>query len=171
MLRRFKNLDFPGFTPSLRKTIVSAARLVYETDYKEVEEGDEVEIVEAPPKDNLKDNAMTGKYDIDQFWGEAEDEPKPKRSKPDIDQLSRYLAIPQELNRKEDILLWWQRHEHGYPAVAKMARQYLACPATSAAAERVFSKAGRFHDDFKKSTKEKTLEDVLMVAINYRGIN
>ena len=43
-----------------------------------------------------------------------------------------------------DLLAWWRdtAPKH-YPNVARMARQFLGCPATSAVVERLFSKAGR----------------------------
>ncbi len=47
-----------------------------------------------------------------------------------------------------------------------MARQFLAAPASSAAAERFFPAAGKMPDDLKKSTSEETLEDMLTVAKN-----
>ena len=54
-----------------------------------------------------------------------------------------------------------------FPNLSKMARQFLAAPASSAAAERLLSAAGKLHDDLKKSTSEDTLEDMLTVAKNY----
>ena len=39
----------------------------------------------------------------------------------------------------------------GLPTLAKMARQHLGRPASSAGVERMFSKAGRLHDDLKAS--------------------
>ena len=39
-------------------------------------------------------------------------------------------------------------------AVAKMAKQYLAAPASSAIVERVFSAAGKMHSDLRKSMKD-----------------
>ena len=47
-----------------------------------------------------------------------------------------------------------------------MARQFLACPATEAGVERLFSKAGKCHDGSKKSTKETTIQSILAAAIN-----
>ena len=38
-----------------------------------------------------------------------------------------------------DILKYWAAKQYQYPVVAKIARDYLAIPATSAASERVFS--------------------------------
>ena len=37
-----------------------------------------------------------------------------------------------------------------------MAKQYLACPASSAGVERVFSAAGRMHSDMRKSMSNKS---------------
>jgi hypothetical protein len=48
-----------------------------------------------------------------------------------------------------------------------MARQFLACPASSAGPKRLLSKAGKMHDDQKKSINENTLEYQLAIAINY----
>jgi 2-oxo-4-hydroxy-4-carboxy--5-ureidoimidazoline (OHCU) decarboxylase len=48
-----------------------------------------------------------------------------------------------------------------------MARQFLSAPASSACAERLFSSAGKMHDDLKKSTNEATLESQLIVNRNY----
>ena len=39
-------------------------------------------------------------------------------------------------------LEWWRTNELKYPHIAKMAKFYLAVPATSVASERVFSTAG-----------------------------
>ena len=37
---------------------------------------------------------------------------------------------------------WWKDHQGEFPNVAVMARQYLGCPASSAAVERLFSQVG-----------------------------
>ena len=43
-----------------------------------------------------------------------------------------------------DILQWWAAREATFPAVSKMARQYLGAPVSSAAAERLlFSGVGQ----------------------------
>ena len=47
-----------------------------------------------------------------------------------------------------------------------MAKQYLASPFSSAGVERVFSAAGKMHDDLRKSEKDSTLEASLFAAIN-----
>ena len=46
------------------------------------------------------------------------------------------------------------------------ACKYLSMPASSAGVERVFSAAGRMHDDLRKSAKDNTLEHSLFAAFN-----
>ena len=46
-----------------------------------------------------------------------------------------------------------------------MAKQYLAAPASTAGVERVFSAAGRMHNDLRKSMKD-TLEHSLFARFN-----
>ena len=55
----------------------------------------------------------------------------------------------------------------GLPTLAKMARQYLGSPASSAGVERMFSKAGKLHDDLKASQSHETLEHALIASVNY----
>ncbi|XP_026828422.1 zinc finger BED domain-containing protein 1 [Ooceraea biroi] len=56
-------------------------------------------------------------------------------------QLSHYLAEPQ-ISHNMDPYEWWKNHEKRYPSIAKLAKTYLAIPASSAGSERVFSTAG-----------------------------
>ena len=48
-----------------------------------------------------------------------------------------------------------------YLGLAKMVKQYFAVPGSSGGVERVFSAAGKMHDDLtcKKSAKDATLEE------------
>ena len=62
------------------------------------------------------------------------------------EELERYLNamnLPLEDSEGEenDPLLWWKKNEEVFPILAKLARIYLAIPATSAPTERIFSKA------------------------------
>jgi hypothetical protein len=52
------------------------------------------------------------------------------------------------------------------PNLSKMARQFLAMPASSAGCERVFNVAGKLHDDFRKSINDETLCMMLEVRHN-----
>ena len=76
----------------------------------------------------------------------------------DLDELKAYLELPQvKMKTEQEMLDWWQEHEDEFPNVAVMARQYLGCPATSAAVERLFSKVGICFSKKAKSSKANTL--------------
>ena len=68
-----------------------------------------------------------------------------------------------------DVLQWWGLNEDRFPHVARMAAQYLACPASSATVERFFSLAGRILDKRTAHMKEETLEDRLWAKVNRGG--
>jgi hypothetical protein len=53
-------------------------------------------------------------------------------------ELDRYLEAP-TADTHTDILDWWKQHAHVYPRLVR--KDHLAIPATSAPAERVFSRA------------------------------
>jgi hypothetical protein len=95
-----------------------------------------------------------------------------------VDELEAYLALPAEKNLDLDELSWWKARDHhqpadpstgrplGLPHLAKMARQFLGRPATSAGVERMFSKAGRMHDDMRAAQADGTLQHSLLAAAN-----
>jgi len=91
----------------------------------------------------------------------------------DCDEVARYLRLPEiplqtPSRQDQDILHWWKQHSSEFPNLSKMARQFLAAPASPASAERLFSADGKMHNDLKKSTSEDTLEDILTMAKNSR---
>ena len=47
-----------------------------------------------------------------------------------------------------------------------MWRQFHGCPGSGGGIERVFTAAGKQHDDLKKSTMDKTLESTLKAGMN-----
>ena len=60
-----------------------------------------------------------------------------------LDEMSEYLSLPQIKSKKDqDTPDWWLEHRDQFPNLEVMARQYLGCPASSAAVERLFSKVG-----------------------------
>jgi hypothetical protein len=85
------------------------------------------------------------------------------------DEVDRYLRLPEiplqtPSGQDMDALYWWKQHASEYPNLSKLARQLLAAPTFSVSAERMFSTAGKMHDDLKKSTTKYTLEDMLTIA-------
>lgn len=55
-------------------------------------------------------------------------------------------------------LQWWKENEKVYPNMARLARRMLACQATSASSERVFSRSGALASKTRNRLKEKTLQ-------------
>ena len=89
----------------------------------------------------------------------------------EYEEVERYLRLPQiklvdDVGNDQDILQWWKNHADKLPHLAKMARQFLALPASSAGPERLFRGAGLMHDDMRKQIKEGTLEMQLRVRVN-----
>ena len=63
------------------------------------------------------------------------------------DELEDYLSSPLETDMDLDLLAYWKLKETTWPKLAKMAKQYLAAPFSSGGVDRVFSAAGKMHDD------------------------
>lgn len=57
------------------------------------------------------------------------------------DEVTSYRAVSC-ISLDSKPLLWWRTNESTYPYIAKLARRYLAVPATSVPSKRVFSTAG-----------------------------
>ena len=94
---------------------------------------------------------------------------------PERDALEEYLSAPLETDTNLDLLAYWKLKESTWPKLAKMAKQYLSAPFSSAGVERVFSAAGKMHDDrddrrrhddLRKSERDSTLEHSLFAAFN-----
>ena len=98
--------------------------------------------------------------------GKVKVETPAKKDAPVKDELQAYLEAPIETNLELKLLEWWKEKEKIWPHLAKMAKQFLAQPASSAGVERVFSAAGKMHDDLRKSAKDNTLEHSLFAMAN-----
>ena len=80
-------------------------------------------------------------------------------------ELELYLEFP--LAKKDvDVQDWWRENGHRFPSVARMARQFLGVPASTAGVERAFSIVTGMHSDLRKKLTEGTIEHTLMAALN-----
>ena len=80
-----------------------------------------------------------------------------------------YISMPQvDFNslRDEEVLDWWKTHQSMLPYLSRMARHFLALPASSARVERLFSRCGETHGDKRKRLKEETLQSLMYVNKN-----
>jgi len=89
--------------------------------------------IAADPQSNQA-SSDTDLSDLDEAWDRAIKRRRVEKES----ELERYLAAP-TVGTRTAILGWWKEFARKYPRLARIARDYLAIPATSAPAERVFS--------------------------------
>ena len=75
-------------------------------------------------------------------------------------ELNTYMWVQQVVN-DTDPLMWWKQHQEEFPSLVRMARQYLAVPASSVSPERLFSSVGLVKSDLWGSLLDSTLIDVM----------
>lgn len=66
-----------------------------------------------------------------------------------------------------DLLSWWRVNSNRFPFLARVARRFLAVPATSAPAERVWSTAGNLVDDSRARLRDDNIEALVMCHQNF----
>lgn len=137
---RYKNLEFVD--RQLRRNIYeSVSKMIQE----EKDDGDD----EPPAK-----RART-----------AEDDFFPQENVSDEGEVSRYQKLP-AVDKSSCPLQWWATQEEFLPSLAKLAKKYLSIPATSVAAERHFSVAGRTISKVRNRLLPETADVILFVHQN-----
>ena len=63
----------------------------------------------------------------------------------------------------EDDLSWWCRHQFAYPTLARLAKTYLAIPASSAASERVFLAAANVETKKRNKLGDETVDALVFL--------
>ena len=81
------------------------------------------------------------------------------------EELTMYMGV-QQVSSQDDPLMWWKEHENEYPRLARMAKEDLAVPATSASVERLFSSAGLVKSDIRGSLLDATTVDIMWAKHN-----
>ena len=69
---------------------------------------------------------------------------------------------------EHDIFDWWSSNSARFPVVAKVARMYLAIPATSVPSEQLFSTAGLIISEHRNRLKPGDAEQLVFLAKNLR---
>lgn len=80
-------------------------------------------------------------------------------------ELQFYLQSA-DLDSEENPLDWWREHHRIYPRLSKLAKKYLAIPATSAPSERVFSTGGNVVTCLRSSLKPENVNRLVFLAKN-----
>lgn len=77
-------------------------------------------------------------------------------------ELALYIAAPL-IGLKDDVLEFWRRYEGAYPKLTQLACKHLLVPASSAPAERLFSKAGAILTKARSRILSKRLPELLFL--------
>jgi hypothetical protein len=72
------------------------------------------------------------------------------------DELEAHLTSP-VVHRETDVLQWWKLHEAEFPHLSRMARDYMAIPATSVPVERAFSMGASLISKQRSSLAPETI--------------
>lgn len=79
--------------------------------------------------------------DYDELFGPHYTSKKKRADSTCPEEVEEYFRLPR-ISTTSNPLEWWARKEKQFPRLAKLARIYLAIPATSTPSERVFPLAG-----------------------------
>lgn len=83
------------------------------------------------------------------------------------EEVAAYKAVSC-ISVDSDPLLWWKGNEAKYPLTAKLARRYLAIPATSVPSERVFSTAGDIVTASRSALTADNVDKLIFLAENMK---
>lgn len=111
----------------------------------------------SPQSDRAGDPARLGRIEERTFRGLK------RRRIQKESEVERYLTAP-TADKEEDVLKWWSRHSDIYPNLARVARDYLAIPATSAPVERVFSGGADLVTDKRGSLSGNTIQACMCLS-------
>jgi hypothetical protein len=77
-----------------------------------------------------------------------------------------HSSVPENERDMDYVLKWWKEHADKLPVLAKIAKRYLAIPATSAEPERVWSAAALLCSDLRGSLSTDSVENQLFLQRN-----
>lgn len=75
-------------------------------------------------------------------------------------EFDRYFELSL-VDRIVDPHKWWMENKSSFPVMAKLARKYLAIPATSVASERIFSYTGGIITDKRNRLSDDVVSDII----------
>jgi hypothetical protein len=84
----------------------------------------------------------------------------------DENELERYLAVEKPAGL--DILRWWKANESRFPRLAKLARKWLAVPATSVPVERFFSQGGNIVTNKRTALSARHVAMLMFIGANVK---
>lgn len=84
-----------------------------------------------------------------------------------LDEVDNYLASP-KIHFENCPLSWWKNNESRFPILSKLAKKYLAIPATSTSSERLFSQAGNIMTIKRTQLTAITFENLIFCKKNWQ---
>ena len=142
---RFKELEFAS--ESLRNITYEQLKVVYQDMKNLTEENQEIEF--RPISSN---SLLARMFQNDSIR---------------VDEMSNYLALP-KIHFDDCPLLWWKNNSARFPVLSKLAKKYLAIPATSTPSERLFSEAGNVMSIKRTQLALNMLENLVFCKKNWR---
>lgn len=85
------------------------------------------------------------------------------------DDLESYLSLGPELVADGDIAVYWRVKTLTWPRLSRMARDYLAIPATSASSERSFSVGRHLLGLYRHRLRSQTMEACVCLRSWFRA--
>ncbi|KAK3273540.1 hypothetical protein CYMTET_18230 [Cymbomonas tetramitiformis] len=171
---RYKKLEFKNLTSWERGTLTKDtelewARAAYDADWKPKAVAAPIQVVgsvatASKPKKMLV-TFMSDCEDEDDDVVAPSDTHATHATGEDVDEFSLYSTL-KPCKKCEDPLEWWVERKHKLPNLFRMARQFLAPPASTAGVERAFTACGQMHSDLKKRITEGTLEHSMMASMH-----
>ena len=64
------------------------------------------------------------------------------------------------------VALWWKRHEHLYPTVALVARQFFGIPSSQCECERTFSVTGVVTQNRRSNMSVERMNEIIQIHMN-----
>ncbi len=127
------------------------------------------EIRSLSEKTNISENIAQNKNNVLKFhdrfikYTVQSDEPTEQ-----ADELNDYtnFVIKTDFNSDFCVLNFWKVNENRWPVLAKIAKKVLGVPASSAAAERMFSWSGHIFSSKRRTMKAKTLASLVFLKLN-----
>jgi len=87
--------------------------------------------------------------------------PHPVQVAPPQPEIERWISEEGGLGDPYKPLQWWKVHAEDFPTVSRMARDFLAIPATSVSVERLFSRSRHVCRDTRSSFKAQTITEIM----------
>lgn len=80
--------------------------------------------------------------------------------------LNNYETTQGRINRKENVLMFWEENKNNFPELYKLSLIVMAVPSTQVSVERLFSGLKFVLSPQRSNIKEKHLEEQLLVRTN-----